>query len=416
MPEYYDPMLFMSTPDHPNTMGVVVVLKEPVDGELLSSVVGELRERFPYYYVRARAVGNDLELIPNPLPMTVRKSWEPINFNSQASNYHLAAWKYEGTRIAFEIAHSLTDGAGVLPYIKSAMYLYLTRKTGERLDPTGFRLPGDRIPQSETGNPFTEVQAEIDRAEAPLYVKETTADFFRLNDGPRDPQMIYLKLPESQVMKFCHENDGSPNVFFSVLLARAARRADPENEKTISVAVAIDHKAMLGNTDNYRNCVNVIELDFPRNRPLDDIMKACTMARGQVMLQAQRENSLWEMKQREMRHSKLAQMPLEMKLGVAAKSAGSVRWSLSVSYANSRTFGPLDPYIAELYVLSEAGVIDAILEIACINHCFFLAVDQTFSSDHFMNLFLDELSQNGIDAEVMGREPARLCGIEPYAV
>ena len=135
MPEYYDPMLFMSTPDHPNTMGVVVVLKEPVDGELLSSVVGELRERFPYYYVRARAVGNDLELIPNPLPMTVRKSWEPINFNSQASNYHLAAWKYEGTRIAFEIAHSLTDGAGVLPYIKSAMYLYLTRKTGERLDP-----------------------------------------------------------------------------------------------------------------------------------------------------------------------------------------------------------------------------------------------------------------------------------------
>jgi hypothetical protein len=41
----------MSTPDHPNTMGVVVVLKEPVDGELLSSVVGELRERFPYYYV-----------------------------------------------------------------------------------------------------------------------------------------------------------------------------------------------------------------------------------------------------------------------------------------------------------------------------------------------------------------------------
>ncbi len=415
MAEFYEPMLFMSTPDHPNTMGVVVVLKEPADAELLSSVVETLRTRFPFYYVRARAVGNDLELIPNPLPMTIRKTWEPINFNSQASNFHLAAWKVQGNRIAFEIAHSLTDGAGVLPYIRSVLYLYLTQKTGDCLDPAGFRLPGDTIPPSETGNPFAGVQAEIDRAEAPLYVKEPTPDFFRLNEGARDPQMIYLKLPESQVMKFCRENDGSPNVFFSVLLARAARRTDPESGKTISVAVAIDHKAMLGNTDSYRNFVNVVELDFPRDRPLDDIMKACTMARGQVVLQAQPENSLWEMKQRKLRHAKMAQMPLEMKLGMVAKSAGCVRWSLSVSYANSRTLGPLDPYIAELYMLSEAGVTDAILEIACINHSFFLALDQTFSSDHFLNLFLDELAQNGIDYEVMGKEPARLCGIEPYA-
>jgi len=38
-------------------------------------------------------------------------------------------------------------------------------------------------------------------------------------------------------------------------------------------------------------------LDFPRNRDLDNVQKACTIARGQLMLQAQPENSLWEIRQ-----------------------------------------------------------------------------------------------------------------------
>ncbi|MBO6133706.1 MAG: hypothetical protein J6P05_05155, partial [Lachnospiraceae bacterium] len=154
MKAFYEPMLYISTPDHPNTMGVLVELKDPVDGGILSDAVEELRVRFPYFYVKAAAKDNDLFPVPNPLPMIVRNMWNPINFNSKESNYHLAAWKYEGNRLAFEISHSLTDGAGVLPYIKSALYLYLSRKKGIALDPDGFRLPGRDIPESETGNPF----------------------------------------------------------------------------------------------------------------------------------------------------------------------------------------------------------------------------------------------------------------------
>ena len=37
MKEFYEPMLYLSTPDHPNTMGVIAELKEPIDGEILNS-------------------------------------------------------------------------------------------------------------------------------------------------------------------------------------------------------------------------------------------------------------------------------------------------------------------------------------------------------------------------------------------
>ena len=415
MKEFYEPMLYLSTPDHPNTMGMLVVLKEPVDGSILRGVVDELRARFPYFYVKAAARENDLFPVPNPLPMTVRNTWKPIKLNSEESNFHLAAWKYEGKRLAFEISHSLTDGAGVLPYIKSALFLYLTRKTGAALDPEGFRLPGDGIPDSETGNPYAGL--DIDGTEAPLYSKDTITDFYRLNPGEeKDSRITYIKLSEAQLMQYCRDYDGSPNAFLSVSFARAIRRYDPESDKPISIAVAIDHKAMLGNYDNYRMGANVVELNFPKSRPLDDLTKACTIARGQMMLQAQPENSLWAMKQRKALYAKMNQVPLEMKLGIMAKAAGSPRWSISISYINSRSFGPLDPYIDQLYAMAEPGVSDIMCEITCINHNFFLAIGQTFSSDEFVGVFLDELASVGISYEVMQKEPLCLCGLDAYGL
>ena len=40
MIEFYEPMLYLSTPEHPNTMGVLAVLTEAVDGELLRDAAG----------------------------------------------------------------------------------------------------------------------------------------------------------------------------------------------------------------------------------------------------------------------------------------------------------------------------------------------------------------------------------------
>lgn len=413
MKEFYEPMLYMSTPEHPNSMCVIAELKELIDGAVLQGVVQELSVRFPYFYVKAVVRDNDVFPEPNPLPMTVRNTWAPITFNSAQSNYHLAAWKFDGTRMAFEISHSLTDGAGVFPYIKSTLYLYLTRTTGMELDPKGIRLPGEEIPRSETGNPFADL--DIDAAEEPLYLKQTTQDFFRVKvEGNPNPQVHYVKLEESQLIRYCRDFDGSPNAMMSVLLAKSARQYDPENEKTVSVSVAIDHKAMLDARDNYRMFANIIELDFPKDRPLDDLLKSCTTARGQMMLQAQPENSLWAMKQRKLTYAKLGQLPLDVKLGVIAKSAGNTRWTFSVSYVNSRSFGSLDPYIEGLYVIADPGVFDIGIEISCINHNFFLTIIQSFSADRFIDIFLKELSSVGIDYEVLRKEPLRLCGIEPF--
>jgi hypothetical protein len=398
MLKYYEPRLNISSSEQPIIMGIIVTLYDPVDGEILRAVTEELRSRFPYLYIKAAYGGGDLITVPNALPMTVRNTWEPIFLNAKESNYHLGAWKYEGHRLAFEIPHALTDGAGLLPYIKSAMFLYLSRVTGKSFDPAGFRLPGEEIPESETGDPFANLT--VDDVEAPFYKKKPIPDFFRLVTGMDiDKRVFYLKLPEEQVMMYCRDNDASPNVLFSVLLAKAARRYDPCNEKTITVSVATDHKEILGNHDNYRLFVGDSILDFPKSMDLNDITRACTMARGQLILQAQPENSLWEIKQRK-------RMP-------ANPSPAVPQASICVSYPKCRSFGPLDPYIKEMYIVTSLSKItDILCEVTYINHNFFIAFMQPFSSRKYFECFLEELSLAKISHKVLFCEPLRMCGMQ----
>ena len=397
MLEFYEPILDLSDPEHHNTMGAILSLRDPVDGEILRCAVEEMRTRFPYFYVKPAYREDGLIIVANDLPMTVRNTWEPIRLHSKASNDHLAAWKYKDHRLAFEISHSLTDGAGVMPYMKGTMFLYLSKATGQAFDPAGFCLPGDAIPESETGNPFRGLN--VDSVKAPLYKKKPCPDFFRLTDAAdTDKTVFFMKISESQVMQYCRDYDSSPNVLISVMLAKAARRLEPENEKTITVAVCVDHKAMLGNHQNYRNFAGQIILDFPKERDMEDLTRACTIARGQLILQAQPENSLWDIKQR----TRMLPLP----------SPDLAQASICVSYVKNRSFGPLDPYIEEQYIVTSLSKItDILCMVSCVNHSFFLAFLQPYSSDKYFRCFLQELASAGIGYEFLRSEPLRMCGI-----
>ncbi len=239
----------------------------------------------------------------------------------------------------------------------------------------------------------------MDSAGGPLYKKKPIPDFFRLTDrADNDKTVFFVKLPEGQVMEYCRDYDSTPNVLMSVMLAKAARRWDPESEKTITVSVCVDHKAMLGVHHNYRSFTGEAVLDFPKEREAEDLTRTCTIARGQLMLQAQPENSLWEIKQ--------------MKQGLPLPSPDIALESICVSYVSSKSFGPLDPYIEELYVVTSlTKITDILCEVTCINHHFFLAFLQPYSSDRYFRCFLSELDSAGIRYEFLRREPLRMCGI-----
>ena len=168
---------------------------------------------------------------------------------------------------------------------------------------------------------------------------------------------------------------------------------------------------MLGNRDNYRQFANVAEIDFPKDRENENIERMCTVTRGKLMLQAQPENSLWHLKSLKARRQKLDMMPLQMKFDVLGKASGTARWTAAVSYTDNRSFGVLDPYIKEVYFLAEPTVIDAVIEVACVNHGFYLAFIQNFPDNYLFKAFLDKLTEAAIPYQLICDEEFRLCDI-----
>ena len=202
--EYYDPVVQKSTSYNPYIAGPCVTLTEPIDVALLSEVIEELRVRFPYFYGKAKIEDDNIVVVPNPLPVVVRDSWEPINLFSEEANYHFMSVKVDGNRFAIEFSHALSDGTGFLSFFKSILFCYLTRKTGEKFDPTGFHLPGEEIPESETGNPF----AGFDLDSVELSVPNTLSpdQIYRFSEekiGERKHNnVVFMEMPESTVMDY----------------------------------------------------------------------------------------------------------------------------------------------------------------------------------------------------------------------
>ena len=386
MAKYYEPMLFAGTSRHPNNMGMMAVLQEPVDGELLGEVAETLRERFPYFYVRAELSGNELISVPNPLPITVRNTWEPTFLHSKEVNYHMTTFKYEGNAFAIEMSHVISDGSGAIPYFKSVLYLYLSRKTGIEFDPAGFRLPGDPISENETGDPFPSL--DLDAVPEPFYTKKVTSDFYdihaKLADKLKKGKNIFLKIPEEKVM----------------------------SDKTVLIGVSINHKAVLGNYDSYHLLSDVVYLDFPKNRENESLEKMCTIARGQLMLQVQPENSMNYVKTMQSGADLLDILPLPLRSVMTDLALDFVsRGTACVSYPNLRSLGPLDPYIREIFYLSEPDAFDVQIEAACINGSFCLVFAQSFLSEVFFEAFCQELEAAGIPVEIIRKDSCPLSGV-----
>lgn len=106
-----------------------------------------------------------------------------------------------------------------------------------------------------------------------------------------------------------------------------------------------------------------------------------------------------------------------MKRMLPAPSPSIPQASICVSYPKSGSFGPLDPYIKELFIVTSLSkMTDMLCEVTCINRSFFLAFMQPFSSEEYLACFLEELSLAGIPHEMLFSEPLRLCRTQQMKV
>ena len=115
--------------------------------------------------------------------IVISSGGKAITLGSAASNYHLLAIAYTADSIYIDTLHSITDGYGVFPFVKTLLYCYLhILHPEECFDTTGIALPDSEISPAEADDyPFPDEPMIVN----PLGSIDRPSEVFMLNNMPQ---------------------------------------------------------------------------------------------------------------------------------------------------------------------------------------------------------------------------------------
>ena len=396
---FYDPAFTLCSEKMPFTIRIEVNLKEAVDGASLRRAVEEGRRRYPHFAMRVVREGEDYLTKANDLPFVVRKGDAIPPLGGEEVNFHLFAVVYGEKTIHFLTSHVITDGGGFFPFLKHILCAYFSFRAGRNLSVPGVSFSDPPLGVEATAFPFPEEKLE---QVTPLFVPKKK-EFFRLGEGglltDSIPTVYRLRVPEKDILRFSHDNDGSPCALLSSLTAKAIRRLHPEETRDIVCAVSVNLRPVFGCPMNFRMLSSSLAVTYPKKLTDADITKCCTCTRGMITLRNQPENILWEAAERKKLIESLSSLSLAEKKAILGKRAleDATDNTFSVSYVGKNDLGEMEPYLDSIYNMTDASTKGAVfLEVMAVGGWFDVAFLQGFSSDVYYRAFCGQLTENGL--------------------
>ncbi|MGN0657294.1 MAG: hypothetical protein ACI4KR_10935 [Ruminiclostridium sp.] len=185
-----------------NTFRIEVRLKEKIEGEALEKAVSVSEKRYPYFCKKViRSEKGQVALVYNDLPIKVREGKGAVCLGTKEANFHFLSVAYSGETLYFYVYHGLADAAGLMPFIKTVIYYYLT-ECGHSLSSGGINLADSEIPGEEICDPVPQVPFE---GVTPFYSYKSVPHLDLTADGKiaGDKTSVYrIKIREEQVIRY----------------------------------------------------------------------------------------------------------------------------------------------------------------------------------------------------------------------
>ncbi len=221
-----------------------VVLKEPVNPDILQQAADIALERFPTYKtaIHKGLFWRYLESNHKPGPFVqkdIKNPCMPMPFRSN-NNYLIRIYYYQ-CRIALEVHHSLGDGLGAMCVLNTITAVYL-RLLGHEISNGYFVIDVNQEPEEEEWEDAYQRYANADvrppmKKEKAYRVRGTKEPFYTLN-------VIDGIIPVSQVRKVAKSYNATVTEYLNAVLLYALlekQKADrPHKLKPVKIAMPIN--------------------------------------------------------------------------------------------------------------------------------------------------------------------------------
>lgn len=285
-------MLYYTGKTIRNAVRARVIMKQPVDIDILRNAVNVATNRYPYF--KKKVTVNDegaYVLVDNNNPIAVfptKKKAPPIC--SKEVNEHMVYVDTEGKDIYFCISHTLAGGKGIQPWIMTCIYEYVIEKFGVEINAPAIRKPDSDLLPTELIAPSFELLPKdkpiykFSGGKAASLIKDYINGF--INPFAKNENYYIFEFEQSEFMNFSKENDFSVASLFTALMFKAMDKILPQKENIIRGTLAHNPCATIGIPDSHCDFLSHIHVDYRRDMAGWDMEKLGTISRGQMILQA----------------------------------------------------------------------------------------------------------------------------------
>ena len=375
-------------------------LDRTIDENALRSSVDKTAERYPYLCVSLKKNEKEFYYVENKLPIAIGHTASPLKLGTDEANGHVWSISYEEDRLFLDFYHGKTDGTGAYQLLTTLLYYYFTEQ-GYSLNPTGIKTLDTAIDVSEINDPLERLPlVDLSKIEFPAPV--TALNLMKESDLERSSGkgMIYrLLIPEESFLPFTKENDASPGIMVSVLMARAIERLHPDHDAPIVSNYIVNARPMLGAEDTLHNCTGRVVLNYDEKVRKMSLERQCTIYRGKTILQSDEETVRGMMTVAATMSQTILDLPdLQTKMSFARQSMESTYDAATymVSYVGRWKHPEIGEHIREFWTETPVGTFP-LIEMAAVNGNICVSILQPFEEDLYFKELKDELESNGIE-------------------
>ena len=409
------------------TCRLTLKMKDTVDGDLLRQAVESTRQRYPYYQVKLGikrdATGTEYFVYEdNCEPWVVNEGKRPVRLIGPESNNHLLAFCFWDDCIALDFFHCLTDGTGAYNIMRTLLFEYCRRRYDATLsretDKVIIRVAGDAIGPEEWEDPAGQAKPNhlnpLPLPERPRCINLTSQAKTKVNETV---ETVNILVQEQDMMKYVSSGDTSPATLVSLLLDRAIARLHPDMAEGVPMVVlAINQRPALGCPQAGQTMAASLRLPLKEEMRGMDLEMQQTIFRGMVVLQSNDDNVIEGFWQTQNTQDMFEKVPTLEGRHQAMTKAFSVALSAAtacVSYVGKAHLGAAEQYVREMY--TEVDTPYALtIEMSAVGGTFCISLMQRFADDLYLDAFLDEFRQIGLDYRIATRHPLTVAPIADY--
>lgn len=350
----------------------------------------------------------------NDLPIVVYDITNELRpLNHESTNYHLISVGYAGRAIHFFISHMLAGGCGHIEWVRTVLYLYLSKKYDTELTVDGIMLPGQEILASErlflsregleAADDGTALNIEdvrdVENGAAPLFDYVLGLGFPKLTKK----QYYRFEFPQKEFIQKARSLEASPVTLLSSLMFLALCKVWPNRINDIQGMVAHNYRAEVGLPKTTCDLVRYIHVNYPDKLEDATLDKISTVTRGQVILQSDKAFALRDAEHVLDRIDAVEALPtLKEKKDYCQRNGlygSNVVDSYQVSYLGRTEWGDMLPYIEAGNIVTEGHLM---LEVLSVGDRLYATLQQEVNEQKYKDAIVETLDAEGIAYSLTG--------------